>query len=63
MSRDPESIKKVITDQYSKTSPLNSQYVKLNRRDLLDLLIYVDHLEHEIKELDNEQVGRAKRAD
>jgi len=52
VSRDPESIKKAIEDQYSKTSPLSSNYLKLKRRDLLDLLIYVGHLEHEIKELE-----------
>lgn len=53
MSRDPELLKKAITDQYSKTSPLSSQLVKIKRRDLLDLLIYVDHLEYKTKELEN----------
>lgn len=56
MSRSPESIKKAIEDQYSTTSPLSSQRVKVKRRDLLDLLIYVGHLEHEIKELKNAQL-------
>ena len=53
MSRDPELLNKSITDQYSKTSPLSSQFVKVKRRDLLDLLIYVDHLENKTKELEN----------
>lgn len=54
MRRDPESIKNAIEDQYSRTSPLSSNYVKLKRRDLLDLLIYVGHLEHETKRLRDE---------
>ncbi len=53
MRRIPELLKKAITDQYSKTSPLSSQFVKIKRRDLLDLLIYVDHLEYKTKELEN----------
>ena len=57
MRRNPDSLKqaiKAITERYnSKTYQLGGQYIKLKRRDLLDLLIYVDHLEYEIKELEN----------
>ena len=53
MRRNPELLKKAITDQYSETSPLSSQLVKVKRRDLLDLLIYVAHLEYKTKELEN----------
>jgi hypothetical protein len=56
MRRNPGLLKKAIEDQYHKTSLLDGSYVKLKRRDLLDLLIYVGHLEHEIKELKNAQL-------
>lgn len=53
MSRNPELLKKAITDQYAKQDSLTNNYVKIKRRDLLGLLIYVDHLEYKTKELEN----------
>jgi len=53
MSRNPELLKKAITDQYTKQDSLTNNYVKIKRRDLLDLLIYVAHLEYKTKELEN----------
>jgi predicted RNase H-like nuclease (RuvC/YqgF family) len=53
VGRNPELLKKAITDQYTKQDSLTNNYVKIKRRDLLDLSIYVAHLEYKTKELEN----------
>jgi hypothetical protein len=53
MRRNPDLLKRAITDQYTKQDSLTNNYVKIKRRDLLDLLVYIDHLEYKTKELEN----------